>query len=93
MPKTPSHRAKLMLEEKFYADGSKSTLVGKNPIEMTAEEIKAAGGIPYHPLQAIRKHCLKCCCGEAYEVRNCTSIDCDLWWYRMGSNPSRKRRG
>ena len=43
------------------------------------------------PLKAIRQHCLECCCGSAYEVKNCVIHDCNLYPYRLGSNPFRTR--
>ena len=42
------------------------------------------------PLKAIRQHCLDCCCNSAYEVKNCTIRDCELYPFRMGHNPNRK---
>ena len=36
------------------------------------------------PRQAIRQHCLACCCGSAQEVKACTVIDCILYPYRSG---------
>ena len=43
------------------------------------------------PLKAIRQHCLDCCCGSAYEVKNCVIHDCELYPFRLGSNPFRTR--
>ena len=34
--------------------------------------------------KAIREKCLDCCCGSAYEVRQCTATNCPLWIYRLG---------
>lgn len=34
--------------------------------------------------RAIRKKCLECCCGSAYEVRMCICSDCPLYRYRLG---------
>ena len=42
------------------------------------------------PLKAIRQHCLECCCGSAYEVKNCVIHDCELYPFRLGNNPNRK---
>ena len=39
------------------------------------------------PLKAIRQHCLDCCCGSAYEVKNCVIHDCELYPFRLGNNP------
>ena len=43
------------------------------------------------PLKAIRAKCLDCCCGSAYEVKNCVIHDCELYPFRLGSNPFRTR--
>lgn len=40
------------------------------------------------PIRSIRKHCLDCCCGSAKEVRLCPSTDCNLYPFRMGTNPN-----
>ena len=45
------------------------------------------------PLQAIRKKCLDCCCGQANEVRLCVCKDCTLYKFRFGHNPARKGVG
>lgn len=43
------------------------------------------------PLRAIRQHCLDCCYGSAYEVKNCTIHGCALYSFRLGSNPFHTR--
>ena len=43
------------------------------------------------PLRAIRQYCLECSCGSAYEVKNCVIHDCELYPFRLGNNPFRKR--
>ena len=43
------------------------------------------------PLKAIRQHCLECSCGSTYEVKNCVIHDCNLYSFRLGSNPYRTR--
>lgn len=45
-----------------------------------------------NPLKAIRAKCLDCCCGQPQEVRKCMAIDCDLWPFRMGTNPFREKQ-
>lgn len=45
------------------------------------------------PLKAIRAKCLDCTCYQPKEVRNCTTVDCSLFTFRFGSNPSRKGVG
>lgn len=44
------------------------------------------------PVRAIRRKCLDCCGGYEREVRECELDDCPLWDYRLGKNPSRKKR-
>jgi hypothetical protein len=63
---------------------------GRDPREMTTEELKAAGHEPMSPLQAIRAHCLDCCAYQEREVALCPAVDCPSWPFRMGSNPWRK---
>ena len=43
------------------------------------------------PLWCIRQHCLECCCGSAYEVKNCVIHGCELYPFRRGNNPFRTR--
>lgn len=45
------------------------------------------------PLDAIRKKCVDCCCGNLTEIRNCIVESCPLFPYRMGHNPNRKGIG
>lgn len=45
------------------------------------------------PLKAVRKNCLDCNAGSAYEVRICEENDCPLWIYRFGKNPARRGIG
>jgi hypothetical protein len=42
------------------------------------------------PLRAMREKCLDCCCGQAFEVKECPCTGCSLWPYRMGRSPNRK---
>jgi len=39
------------------------------------------------PLKNIRKQCLDCCCGSIKAIRFCASIDCPLWYLRLGRFP------
>lgn len=45
-----------------------------------------------NPAKAIRAYCLNCCLESAFEVANCTADECELWEFRMGKNPYRKRQ-
>ena len=41
-------------------------------------------------IKVIRLHCLECA-GTPNEVKLCTCTDCNLYPYRFGKNPHRKR--
>ena len=40
------------------------------------------------PLEAVRYHCLDCCCEQPLEVKLCQTPDCPLYPYRFGRNPA-----
>jgi hypothetical protein len=63
---------------------------GRDPRELTREELKAAGHEPMAPLQALRARCLDCCGDQAKEVALCPAVDCPSWPFRMGTDPWRK---
>jgi hypothetical protein len=50
--------------------------IGRDPRDMTADEIAALGHEPMGPLQAIRAKCLDCCAGSVHEVRCCAAVAC-----------------
>jgi hypothetical protein len=39
-------------------------------------------------LSAIRQKCLDCSCHQPSEVRDCRITACDLWPFRLGSDPA-----
>ena len=43
-------------------------------------------------LKAIRAYCINCCCGSAAEVKLCPVEKCELYKYRLGHDPDRKKR-
>ena len=43
------------------------------------------------PLGAVKEFCKKCI-GGAHYVDGCTAVDCDIYPYRKGNNPFRKKR-
>jgi len=45
-----------------------------------------------NPLKYIRKHCLECCGFVRAEVTACTSTKCQLYPFRMGTNPFKTKR-
>src|SRR5215469_17810389 len=63
---------------------------GRDPREMTPDDLREAGHEPLSPLQALRAHCLDCCGYEEKEVALCPAVKCPSWPYRMGTNPWRK---
>lgn len=62
-----------------------------DPREMTSADWQKIGFGPTQPpiLKVIRAKCLDCCGGQHSEVRLCPAAGCDLWPYRMGTNPFR----
>ena len=63
--------------------------VGRDPNQMTAEELVALGHSAMSPLKALRLRCIDCYGGSLKSVRGCTSTDCPSWPFRMGQNPWR----
>jgi hypothetical protein len=63
---------------------------GRDPREMTPDELRAAGHEPMSPLRALRARCLDCCGGQANEVAACPVGECPSWPFRMATNPWRK---
>jgi len=43
-------------------------------------------------LKAIREKCMDCCVYQTKEVRLCTVKKCQLWVFRFGKDPTRKKR-
>src|SRR5580700_8821463 len=64
--------------------------VGRDPREMTSDELREAGHEPMSPLQALRAHCLDCCGDQTKEVALCPAVNCPSWPFRMGTDPCRK---
>src|SRR5690242_4041222 len=61
--------------------------VGRDPREMTQDDLREMGHEPTSPLQAIRAHCLDCCVYQEREVALCTAVKCPSWPFRMGTDP------
>ncbi len=66
-------------------------IVGRDPRKVSKEEYESAGHIQKPIMDVIRAKCLDCCCGQPNEVRRCMAVNCDLWPYRMGTNPLRDK--
>lgn len=69
--------------------GPDGELVGRDPRQMTQDELKAQGHAPTALLAIVRARCLDCCGHQPGEVRKCVATSCPLWPYRMGTNPFR----
>jgi hypothetical protein len=52
----------------------KGHAVGRDPREMTPEELRGAGHKPISPPQALQARCLDCCAGQANEVALCPVV-------------------
>jgi hypothetical protein len=63
---------------------------GRDPREMSRQELREVGHEPMPPLQAIRARCVDCCAGQSNEVAHCAAVECPSWPFRMGTNPWRK---
>jgi hypothetical protein len=82
---SPSLSAKQLIVRNL--DGSTE---GVSPHSLSADELRSAGHLPAPILQVIRHKCIDCSGGSISEARRCTAIGCDLWPYRMGTNPFRR---
>ncbi len=63
--------------------------VGRDPRQVSRDELIAAGHKPMSAQKALRARCLDCCAGSANEVRLCTAVSCPAWPFRLGSSPWR----
>ena len=72
-------------------DNETGKKIGCDPRRVSAAELTLAGHDKDSLLSVIRRKCLDCCAGQMGEVRLCTATACDLWPYRMGTNPFAKR--
>lgn len=65
-------------------------VAGRDPREMTEEELTKLGHRAISPMRALRLRCLDCCAGSDSEVRHCPARKCPSWPFRMGTSPWRK---
>ena len=63
--------------------------VGRDPRDMTADELNALGHDRMGPLKALRLRCVDCSGGSVAEVWGCELVQCPAWPFRMGKNPWR----
>lgn len=73
-----------------FEEGPDGLPIGRDPREMTREELVELGHGRMSPMDVIRARCLDCCCDQPSEVRKCTAIKCPSWPFRMGKNPWRE---
>ena len=66
---------------------------GADPREVGVDALNEAGHSKRPLLRAIRANCLDCVGNNESEVRKCTAVKCDMWPYRMGTNPFTGRKG
>ena len=63
-------------------------LIGRDPRQMSPDELRAMGHKTMSPVAAIRLKCLDCA-GSSDEVRRCIAVACPSWPFRTGRNPGR----
>lgn len=77
--------------DRILLDNLSEKKSGRDPREVTPADLEGAGHFPDKLTAIIRGKCIDCCGGSLVEVKCCTVTDCNLWPYRMGTNPFRKR--
>jgi len=73
-----------------YEPGTNDRLVGRDPRQMTQDELRAMGHEPMSATAAIRAKCLDCMSGSPDGVRLCVAMACPSHPWRMGTNPWRQ---
>ena len=63
--------------------------VGRDPRNMTPDELMSLGHVRMSAQQALRLRCIDCSGATAAEVRLCTHVQCPAWPFRMGRSPWR----
>jgi len=63
---------------------------GKRPKGEEKEKLKKLGIKLLSPLKAIKEYCLRCCYGDRKYLKECPSVNCSVWEYRLGKNPCLK---
>ena len=63
--------------------------VGRDPRNMTPDELMSLGHVRMSAQQALRLRCIDCSGASAAEVRLCTHVQCPAWPFRMGQSPWR----
>ena len=58
--------------------------VGRDPRNMTPDELMLLGHVRMSAQQALRLRCIDCSGTSAAEVRLCTHVQCPAWPFRMG---------
>ncbi|HOK56761.1 MAG TPA: hypothetical protein PLF90_05470, partial [bacterium] len=66
------------------------TLINSGFIREEKEKLKKLGIKLLSPLKAIKEYCLRCCYGDRKYLKECPSVNCSVWEYRLGKNPCLK---
>jgi hypothetical protein len=70
----------------YEPSGTNDYLIGRDPREMTQDELRLMGHEPMSLLAIIRAKCLDCVGGSPDEVRKCVAMACPNWPVRMNKN-------
>ena len=68
-------------------DEVEQCFVGRDPRDMTPDELAQFGHSKKPILTVVRRNCLDCTNGSEAEVRRCGLSSCPFWPFRMGTNP------
>lgn len=80
------------MDKAILLEEAHGEVVGRDPRDMTGEELAAAGVQGQPVLDAIRAKCVDCSGGSRTEAGKCVAVGCALWPFRMGTNPFRLRK-
>jgi hypothetical protein len=72
--------------------GADGHLIGRDPRQLSPDQLAAAGHKPMSAQEALRARCIDCCSGSADEVRKCVAVRCPAWPFRMGRSPWKAKR-
>jgi len=101
--KEPNPIKRLKLQKQYRMVEYMLSWQGANPKELDLDELKEVCNQPLHedalfdkyrariksPATGIRAFCIDCQGGSLVGVKDCTSLTCPLWNFRMGKDPLR----